>query len=128
MEVLFGTGFGTAVLESPVYNINQSVYLKFNYQLSMPGLALSVAITTQNSTSFVAVCGWLYSSEMNNVTRWYNASCFLSGGITQIRFIVDKFGMTSGDATPYVKMYNSSLVPADECYASGMLSRLDIAY
>lgn len=115
MQAIFDRSADTAVLVSPVYNYNQPICLKFYYQISTPKISLGVFASTTKS-QFASVGSWTYSSQ-KNVGSWNNASYLLKDGLTQLRFVADKTGLTTD--RHFVNIDRISLVPAGDCPQSG---------
>jgi len=91
--VFFGPSTSNAILESPAFNIHESVCLNFFYQISTSTVRLDIYIST--SAFDFRLTGSLNYTSQSSVSQWNKASFFLRNGVTKIKFVATKFGFTS---------------------------------
>jgi len=97
MQVTFSSGTNIAILESPSYLINTTVCLQFNYSISSPKIYLNVTISTSAPPIWQSVGLISYLDQTSTNGSLQKAAILVVDGISQIRFVAIKNGITENE-------------------------------
>lgn len=119
LRASFGTNVGSAVIESPVYNVSTPVCLSFFYQVSSPTITLSVL--ERRESNFVVVTSFTFD-ETKPYNSWSKAVISMTHGVEQFRLTADKIGITN--SSQFVIVDRITLRSISTCTTSGKHIRI----